>query len=454
MKGHRHRAGPDRRPRGGGADPRRPARRPADRPRRCAAGAGRDLPRRRRPAAEGAGRDAAAAARRHGLPARGGRAEAGAGRRWCRSPATPSPARRCRSPPRCCSRAATPSSPPRRRGINVSRRLKDEDRRAALLALADARRWRGSAMGLILRSEAETGDDAAIAADIAAMLDAGDADDRRRRGASRSCCSTVPARIGRPGATGRRPDLLDEAAGSFARHGVADLLDAAAQPRVALGGGAHGWIEPTRALVAVDVNTGADTSPAAGLKANLALARDLPRQLRLRGLGGQIVLDLAPMPKKDRVVVRGPSARRVPRRPDRDGAGRLDAAGPFRTAAQARTPAAAARSCCHDLPDLPPPDATRTTARSARNAAPMSISAVADRRLRDPGDRGRRCRRRRARTDRGTERRGHPPPAVLTSPGQSRNVPPQFPAAPSGQPPPLCLRGRSPDGPPSSTGPR
>ncbi len=50
----------------------------------------------------------------------------------------------------------------------------------------------------------------------------------------------------------------------------------------------------------MDVNTGADTSFAAGLKANIAAARDLPRQLRLRGLGGQVVLDLAPMPKKDR----------------------------------------------------------------------------------------------------------------------------------------------------------
>ncbi|MDT8344400.1 MAG: ribonuclease E/G, partial [Thermohalobaculum sp.] len=29
-------------------------------------------------------------------------------------------------------------------------------------------------------------------------------------------------------------------------------------------------------------------------------ARDLPRQLRLRGLGGQVVVDFAPMPKKDR----------------------------------------------------------------------------------------------------------------------------------------------------------
>ena len=60
------------------------------------------------------------------------------------------------------------------------------------------------------------------------------------------------------------------------------------------------YVEPTRALVAVDVNTGADVSLAAGIKANMACARALPRALRLRGLGGQIVLDLAPMPKKDR----------------------------------------------------------------------------------------------------------------------------------------------------------
>jgi len=58
--------------------------------------------------------------------------------------------------------------------------------------------------------------------------------------------------------------------------------------------------EATRALVAVDVNTGSDLSNAAALKANLAAIRDLPRQLRLRGLGGQIVVDLAPLAKSDR----------------------------------------------------------------------------------------------------------------------------------------------------------
>ena len=51
------------------------------------------------------------------------------------------------------------------------------------------------------------------------------------------------------------------------------------------------------------MNTGADGSLAAGLKANIAMARDLPRQLRLRGIGGQIVIDPAPMPKKDRKLL-------------------------------------------------------------------------------------------------------------------------------------------------------
>ena len=59
-------------------------------------------------------------------------------------------------------------------------------------------------------------------------------------------------------------------------------------------------IEQTRAAVMVDVNTGGDFSPSSGLKANLAAARDLPRQLRLRGLGGQIVVDFAAMSKKHR----------------------------------------------------------------------------------------------------------------------------------------------------------
>jgi Rne/Rng family ribonuclease len=86
----------------------------------------------------------------------------------------------------------------------------------------------------------------------------------------------------------------------FETHGVLDALDAAKGAQVGLGGAASMFVEPTRALVAVDVNTGNDASLAAGVKANMACARALPRALRVRGLGGQITLDLAPMPKKDR----------------------------------------------------------------------------------------------------------------------------------------------------------
>ena len=68
----------------------------------------------------------------------------------------------------------------------------------------------------------------------------------------------------------------------------------------ALAKGASVWVETTRACVTVDVNTGSDTSPAAGLKANIDAARTLPRLLRIKGLGGQIVVDFAPAPKKDR----------------------------------------------------------------------------------------------------------------------------------------------------------
>ncbi|NCO17611.1 MAG: ribonuclease G, partial [Alphaproteobacteria bacterium] len=100
-----------------------------------------------------------------------------------------------------------------------------------------------------------------------------------------------------------KPDEVADAEGAFAAHGVAEMVDAVLVPAVALPGGGHMMIEPTRALVAVDVNTGPDTSPAAALKANIAAARDLPRQLRLRGLGGQVVVDFAPMSKRDRAVL-------------------------------------------------------------------------------------------------------------------------------------------------------
>ena len=189
----------------------------------------------------------------------------------------------------------TPGAP----GLNISRRIRDEEVRAALQALAgDAMAGAAEDHGLILRSACEGEDEAVVAEDILAMRDLAAA-------VTADLAGGPELLVDGPGAhesawrdwADPAPDEVAE--DGFAAHGVWEMIDALRSPRVALGGG-HMWIEPTRALVAVDVNTGADTSPAAALKANVAAARDLPRQLRLRGLGGQVVVDFAPVPKKDR----------------------------------------------------------------------------------------------------------------------------------------------------------
>jgi Ribonuclease G/E len=186
----------------------------------------------------------------------------------------------------------TPGAP----GLNLSRSISDDEERDRLLELVHGIAS-GDADGIILRSACAGAAEEAIADDVTAMT---------------NLAASVMADVDGPPEKlleGAGPHELswrdwsaadvDEGEGAFERNGVRDALEDLSQARVPLSSGMM-FIEPTRALVAVDINTGGDTSPAAGLKANLAAARDLPRQLRLRGLGGQITLDLAPMVKKDR----------------------------------------------------------------------------------------------------------------------------------------------------------
>ena len=192
----------------------------------------------------------------------------------------------------------TPGAP----GHNVSRGIRDAALRARLRDIANEM-MADSGMGLILRSACETGSTEEIGLDITKMRDLADTvtADATGRAAEKLVEGVSPH--DRAWRDWPAPDTLASDPGSFATLGILERIDTLRAPAVTLPGGAQAFIEPTRALVAVDVNTGPDTSPAAGLKANLALVRDLPRQLRLRGLGGQITLDLAPMSKKDRHVV-------------------------------------------------------------------------------------------------------------------------------------------------------
>ncbi len=195
----------------------------------------------------------------------------------------------------------TPNAP----GINVSRQIREDDARESLLELAHdtlGEHPLPQDAGLILRSSCETAGEDEVMDDILAMSSLA-----ARVLADASGPAELLVEGDGPHAMAWRewvePAEVDAGADSFARHGVDDALDALRTPLVALDGRASMMVEPTAALVAVDVNTGGDTSPAAGLKATLAAVRDLPRQLRLRGLGGQVIFDPAPMPKKDRRVV-------------------------------------------------------------------------------------------------------------------------------------------------------
>lgn len=188
----------------------------------------------------------------------------------------------------------TPEAP----GINISRSIRDEDLRDCLLEIAHEVAAEAP-HGLILRSSCAEADAEEIADDIATMLTLAD----KVLGDDGTQVETLADGDG-PHILAWR-DWVEKAEvvttpGCFDTHGVLDALETVRGPEVPLGGGAMMYLEPTRALVAVDVNTGRDSSLAAGVKANLACARALPRALRLRGLGGQITLDLAPMPKKDR----------------------------------------------------------------------------------------------------------------------------------------------------------
>lgn len=74
-------------------------------------------------------------------------------------------------------------------------------------------------------------------------------------------------------------------------------IDALLSPRVDLPEGAWLTIEPTAALVAIDVNTGQARGGDALQRVNLAAAAEIPRQLRLRHLGGSVAVDFAGGPK-------------------------------------------------------------------------------------------------------------------------------------------------------------
>jgi Rne/Rng family ribonuclease len=77
--------------------------------------------------------------------------------------------------------------------------------------------------------------------------------------------------------------------GLFALRDIIGQIEDVFQPYALLPGGGSVIIQETAALTAVDVNTGSDTR--GHLAVNLEAAAEIARQLRLRNLGGAIVID-------------------------------------------------------------------------------------------------------------------------------------------------------------------
>lgn len=188
----------------------------------------------------------------------------------------------------------TPGAP----GLNISRQIRDETERERLLEIAHGAGL-PEGQGLILRSSCAAASEDEIAEDIAAMAGlaaavAGDAE-----GSEPEALTDGDGPHALAWRDWTEPAAVETAPGGLERLGLLEQVATLRGARVPLGAG-HMWVEPTRALVAVDVNSGGDTSPAAALKANLAAVKALPRALRLRGLGGQVVIDFAPLPKGQR----------------------------------------------------------------------------------------------------------------------------------------------------------
>src|SRR4051794_33579038 len=103
----------------------------------------------------------------------------------------------------------------------------------------------------------------------------------------------------------RRVQLHSETTPLFQRYGVEDQLSAMYQPIVQLKSGGYLVINPTEALVSIDINSGRSTREhnieQTAFVTNIEAAAEIARQLRLRDMAGLIVIDFIDMEQSSHV---------------------------------------------------------------------------------------------------------------------------------------------------------
>jgi len=220
---------------------------------------------------------------------------------------------------------------PHSRSIGVSVRIEDEDERARLRGLVELLRRDGDRHGYIVRTNAEGADEFALAADMAYLGKVWQTVAERAQEAPAGECIyedlSLPLRTLRDLMHGNvdkvlidSPAVLEEVQGFVSRfvpdwlsrvehypadrplfdlYGVEDEIDNALHRHVRLKSGGHLVIDQTEAMTTIDVNTGAfvghRTLEETIYKTNLEAAQAIARQLRLRNLGGIIIIDFIDM---------------------------------------------------------------------------------------------------------------------------------------------------------------
>ena len=212
---------------------------------------------------------------------------------------------------------------PRRPGISASKRLPDDGTRARLQGFV--RRLLRPEEGAVVRAAAAAAGDAAIARELEVLRarwhridtapDEGPAllwrepdplgaflRDRLAPGGALLTDRTLRRYAERIGLPDARITVLDEP--GWQAFELEETIQSALEPIVTLGGGGSVSIEATRAATVVDVDGGGRKD---ALALNLEAAETVAREVRLRGLGGLVLIDFVDL---DRAADR----RRVERR--------------------------------------------------------------------------------------------------------------------------------------------
>ena len=216
---------------------------------------------------------------------------------------------------------------PDEKGVNVSRKITSQKERARLKSIVSLLKPVG--VGIIVRTEAEGQSEAEIQEDIEMLLEkwnsivnAADTanpptllyrdQDLLYRTIREACDSEVDEIIvDTPFALHRTVQLLNhwnmqvkvtlhkDTEPLLAQTGIIKELQSALNKKVNLPCGGYLFIEPTEALTVIDVNSGKFVSSASQaetiLKTNLEAADEIARQLKLRNIGGIVIVDFIDM---------------------------------------------------------------------------------------------------------------------------------------------------------------